>query len=76
MKIVIVGDGKVGYTLTEQLSKEGHDIVVIDSSDKALQNSLNILDVMGIKGNGASYAVQMEAGCSRRRSAHCRHLNR
>ena len=62
MKIVIVGDGKVGYTLTEQLSKEGHDIVVIDSSDKALQNSINILDVMGIKGNGASYPVQMEAG--------------
>ena len=23
MKIVIVGDGKVGYTLTEQLSEEG-----------------------------------------------------
>ena len=36
MKIVIVGDGKVGVTLTEQLSKEGHDIVIIDKDLKVL----------------------------------------
>ena len=36
MKIVIVGDGKVGYTLTEQLSEEGHDIVLIDSNRTVL----------------------------------------
>lgn len=61
MKIVIVGDGKVGFTLTQQLSKEGHNVVVIDSSNQALENSVNVLDVIGIHGNGASYAVQMEA---------------
>ncbi|MBC8535237.1 Trk system potassium transporter TrkA [Feifania hominis] len=65
MKIVIVGDGKVGYTLTEQLAKEGHDIVVIDSSQQALQNSMNSLDVIGIRGNGAALEVQMEAGVNR-----------
>ena len=32
MRIAIVGDGKVGSALTEQLAKEGHDIVVIDSN--------------------------------------------
>ena len=30
MKIIIVGCGKVGYTLVEQLGSEDHDIVVID----------------------------------------------
>lgn len=65
MKIIIIGDGKVGYTLTEQLSKEGHDIVVIDQSAKALQHSVNVLDVIGIQGNGASIDVLREAGADR-----------
>ena len=30
MKIVIVGDGKMGFTLTRHLSEEGHDVTVID----------------------------------------------
>ena len=62
MRIVVVGDGKVGYTLSEQLSTEGHDIVVIDNRIKALQNSTNSLDVMTVEGNGASHTVQLEAG--------------
>ena len=37
MKIVIVGDGKVGATLVEHLSMEGHDIVVIDRNQKILE---------------------------------------
>ena len=62
MKIVIVGDGKVGQALTGRLSEEGHDVVVIDNSPDALRSSVEIYDVMGISGNGASYAVQKEAG--------------
>ena len=49
MKIIVIGDGKVGYTLTEQLSKEGHDIVVIDKNPQALRQSVDVLDVMGIQ---------------------------
>ena len=30
MKIVIVGNGKVGYSLAEQLVREKHDITVVD----------------------------------------------
>ena len=30
MKIVIVGAGKVGRTLVDQLCKEGNDITIID----------------------------------------------
>ena len=61
MKIVIVGDGKVGYTLTKQLSQEGHDVVVIDNDQKVLQQSMETLDVFVVQGNGATLAVQQEA---------------
>jgi len=62
MNIVIVGDGKVGYTLSEQLNREGHDITIIDNNAGILNSTLDTLDVMGIHGNGASMEVQMEAG--------------
>ncbi len=62
MNIVIVGDGKVGTTLTEQLSLEGHDVVVIDRNPKLIEQLVNSYDVMGVCGNGASYDVQIEAG--------------
>ncbi len=62
MKIIIVGDGKVGATLVEHLSLEGHDIVVIDKNQKVIEQIVNSYDVMGVCGNGASYEVQIEAG--------------
>ena len=62
LNIIIVGLGKVGGTLVEQLSKEGNDITVIDKNPTAVQAMSGIYDVMGIIGNGASYSVQMEAG--------------
>lgn len=62
LNIIIVGCGKVGAALTEQLSKEGHDITLIDKSATRLQETANLYDVMGIVGNGASYNVQLDAG--------------
>lgn len=62
LNIIIVGCGKVGATLIEQLSKEGHDITIIDKNAEKIQAMTNLFDVMGIVGNGASYSVQMEAG--------------
>ena len=35
MKIIIVGCGKVGTTIAEELYHEGHDITVIDQNVKA-----------------------------------------
>ena len=32
VNIIIVGDGKVGYTLAQFLSKDGHDITIIDKN--------------------------------------------
>lgn len=65
MRIVIVGDGKVGDTLTAYLSKEGYDIVVIDKNPMVIENAVNNYDVMGICGNGANYDVQLEAGVNK-----------
>lgn len=62
MNIVIIGDGKVGNTLMRQLSKEGHDIVIIDNDNDVVEHALNSYDVMAISGNGASYSVQRQAG--------------
>ncbi len=61
MKIVIVGDGKVGFTLTKLLSKEGHDLVVIDSNAAVLRESQDALDVAVVTGNGACVEVQYDA---------------
>ena len=61
MKIVIIGDGKVGFTLARQLSREGHDLVLIDSDKEVLERSQEKLDVMIVTGNGASLEVQTEA---------------
>ena len=48
LKIIIVGCGKVGTTLVEQLSKEGHDIIIIDKNAKKVQEIANIYDIMGM----------------------------
>ena len=62
MKIIVVGCGKVGLTLTEQLNNEGHDITVIDKNADTLKSVTDSIDVMGVEGNGAIYQVQIEAG--------------
>ena len=62
MQIIIVGCGNVGATLTEQLSKEGHNITVIDMDGNTVERVANQHDDMGIVGNGASLSVQNEAG--------------
>lgn len=65
MKIIIVGCGKVGYTLVEQLSGENHDITVIDEREEKVNSITDELDAMGIVGNGISYQVLREAGIDR-----------
>ena len=62
MKIIIIGDGKVGYSLAENLSKENHDITIIDKNPEVLRKSAESLDVMCIKGNGVSAKILLEAG--------------
>ena len=60
MKIIIVGVGKVGLALTKHLSRE-NKVTIIDQNPQLVDNIINIYDVMGVCGNGASYDVQKEA---------------
>ncbi|MBQ7203946.1 MAG: Trk system potassium transporter TrkA [Eubacterium sp.] len=62
LNIIIVGCGRVGVTLVEQLSAEGHSITVIDKDPKLVSELINQYDILGIVGNGASFSLQMEAG--------------
>lgn len=62
MKIIIVGCGKVGSTLAEQLDKEGHDIVLVDKKSVPLKSVTDSIDVMGVIGSGTSYNTLLEAG--------------
>lgn len=62
MDIIIVGCGKVGYTLVEQLSSEDHNIVVIDERPEKVQYITDRLDAMSIVGNGINHKTLLEAG--------------
>lgn len=62
MNIIIAGDGKVGSTLTRQLSAEGYDITVIDSNAGVLESSVERYDVTSVHGNCASMSVLQQAG--------------
>ena len=62
MKILIAGGGKVGDTLTRQLSAEGHDLTLIDCNASVLEAAMEKYDVMAIQGNCAVKDVLIEAG--------------
>ena len=62
MNIIVVGCGKVGYSLASQLNRENHNVTIIDNNEKVLRHAVDSLDVMGINGNGAMLAIQQEAG--------------
>ena len=64
MKIIVVGCGKVGISIIEQLSLEKHDVTVIDFKADIVTDISNRFDVMGYVGNGASAATLSEAGAS------------
>lgn len=62
MHIVIVGAGKVGFSLAQRLSEEEHEITVIENDEERRLIVQNNLDVMTISGNGASPQVLADFG--------------
>ena len=62
MKIIIVGIGKVGYAIAEQMTGENHDLVVIDRDSAVLDHVDSMLDVMCV-GAPASF---WRRACARR----------
>lgn len=62
MNIIVVGCGKVGRTLVEQLSTQNHNIVIIDEREEKINKVTDEIDAKGIIGNGVSNRVLLEAG--------------
>lgn len=65
MKMVIIGNGKAGSSLSSMLSNEGHDVTVIDINASALERTQNTEDVMCIEGNGIDADVQRDASVNK-----------
>ena len=65
MRILVVGDGKVGHTIAEQLTREKHDVVIIDQDDEVLTKCEDTLDVICVRGNGANAKVLLDAQADR-----------
>jgi trk system potassium uptake protein TrkA len=65
MRILIVGDGKVGHTLATELLREGHDITIIDQNEEVIKKTTDNLDVICVHGNGANASTLMEAEVGR-----------
>ena len=65
MRIVIAGAGKLGYKLAEALSRDDHDITVVDIDEQALSRVSSNLDVLTIRGNAVSMEVLQQLGLER-----------
>ncbi len=64
MRIVIVGDGKMGFALTQMLTEENHDVTVVDTNSKVLEKMQENCDAGAVHGHGASRRVLEEAGAA------------
>lgn len=62
MKIIILGAGQVGTTLAEILTKEKHDITIIDINEAKLIDIQAKLDVRTITGHASYPAILRQAG--------------
>lgn len=62
MNIIVVGIGKVGYTVAEQLALENHDVTIIDTNEDVINDTLQDIDVIGVIGNGAVSKTLLGAG--------------
>ena len=65
LRVIVVGCGNVGVSITELLSREGHHVTIIDKNAEAVRTISDTYDVMGVVGNGSSYRILMEAGIER-----------
>ena len=64
LKIVIIGAGEIGYDLASVLSKEKHDVTVLDRDKDSLTKAAETIDVLTIEGNATSGKDLVRAGVS------------
>lgn len=65
MNIIIVGCGKVGQTLIEQLNTNENNVTIVDLSEDKIKEIRKKYDVMDVVGNGATLNTLEEAGISK-----------
>lgn len=65
MRIVIVGCGKIGTTIVDNLAGEGHDVVAIDENNDVITEISNIYDILCVCGSGADCETLSEAGADK-----------
>ena len=64
MKIVLIGAGKVGYTLAQRLSEDNHDVIVIEQDAERIEVLRKYLEVLVVEGNGANPDLLESIGMS------------
>lgn len=74
MKIVIIGDGKVGYKLAKQLSSEKYDIILIDNNEEKLRKSIGKNGCFLCCGRRRQCGGSAEGGCTACRFGDCLHF--
>jgi trk system potassium uptake protein TrkA len=62
MHVIVVGAGEVGFHVADRLSKEQHDVVVVDVAPERLDYVSSHIDVAVVEGSGASPSVLKRAG--------------
>ena len=62
MNIIICGAGRVGFSISKQLSAQGHSLTVIDQSSEFIQKINDTQDVKGVVGKATSPSVLEKAG--------------
>jgi trk system potassium uptake protein TrkA len=62
LNMIVIGIGKVGYTVAEQLTQEGHDVTIIDTDESVINDTLQDIDVIGIIGSGSTSKTLKYAG--------------
>ena len=65
MYVIVVGAGEVGTYVADRLSREGHDVAVIERNRSALRAVTERLDVLTLHGSGTNPEVLREAGIDR-----------
>lgn len=62
MKIIVVGAGKVGYSVAQRLVQDEHDVYIIEKSAERIRKMENSLDVSLVQGNGSSLKLLKQIG--------------
>ncbi|MFP4424582.1 MAG: potassium channel family protein [Candidatus Woesearchaeota archaeon] len=62
MRIIVIGAGEIGKSLVKMLSKEKHEVILIDQSNDLVKDIANQIDILVIKGDATQLSILKDAG--------------